>query len=81
MGKDPIGVLEDVLIRSVEVHVGVQEVGIKDPVVLAGRPEIEKKTGVVLPESKVAVRVLTVVLPCVTALSPPLLNAKSNNGE
>src|SRR5207249_763536 len=77
MGKEPVGVLVEVVRVRVVEHVGVQEGAEKEALAPVGSPEAEKVTGCEVPETRVAVIVFVTDEPRVTDLSPPFDSEKS----
>ena len=60
---DPVGVEVEVVRVNVDEHVGLQDPGENEAVAPAGKPEAEKVTGCVVPETRVAVTVLVTDCP------------------
>jgi len=65
------GVEANVLIVSVVVQVGPQDVDEKFPVAPVGNPETENATACDVPDTRVAVIPFATTLPCVTDIFPP----------
>jgi hypothetical protein len=72
IGYVPVGVLISVVIVIVEVHDvdGVQLVGVKDAPAPLGRPVAENETVAAVPDVRVTVMMLVILLPCTTDLFP-----------
>ena len=60
---DPAGVEVEVVRVNVDEHVGLQDPGENEAVAPAGKPDAEKVTGCVAPETRVAVTVLVTDCP------------------
>jgi len=75
---EPVGVDNEVLMVHVLVNVGLPDPGLKD--VEKGRPDTERLTLWVVPETRVTVIVLEPELPCVAVIPPLLLKEKSKGG-
>jgi hypothetical protein len=77
MVEVPLGVAPLVVTVNVEAQVGLQVPGENDAVAPEGKPETEKATDCVLPDTNVAVIELVTDDPAVTDLLPVLLREKS----
>jgi hypothetical protein len=70
----------EVAIVNVLVKVGLPDCGLKDADAPEGRPETDKDTGSVEPETRLAVIVMESDPPRVTVNPPPALKEKSKGG-
>ena len=74
----PIAAIElAVKVNTVE-QVGLHDIGENEAVTPVGNPVTEYETASVVPDTKVAIIVFEVELPCVTTIFPEFDNEKSN---